>query len=115
MENAIKKKRIAFIVSLVSFVFALALSFVSIKCIKEPLYIFMAISAVFAVVFYYLAVFMFFAFLDARAIIELLEIVNYAKVRRVQLSITDISAQMGWRTETTAKFIEKCRKKGYMR
>ena len=115
MEKAIRKKRIAIAVSLLSFVFALGLTALSFMCIKEPYYLVMAIAAVLAVVFYYVAVHSFFKFIDMRATVELIDIINSAQRRRVQINISEISAEMGWRNETTVKFINKCRKKGYIR
>ena len=94
---------------------AIAFTAVAVISIKEAKYTLMLISAILSAVFYYVLVFSFFRFIDARTATELIDIIDFSDSYRGRVTVSEISEAMGWRPESTARFIERCRRKGYFR
>ena len=114
MKKALRDKRIAFWVSFFSLVFAAALTFLAVLCLKETLYVAMVAFALVSAVFYYVFVFKVYSFLDAKSAVRLLEIMKFSGDDSQLMKITEISKAMGWQIKTTKRFIERCRRKGYI-
>ena len=114
MKKALRDKRIAFWVSFFSFIFASGLTFLSVLCLKETLYVAMAVFALISAIFYYIFVFKVYAFLDAKSAVKLLEIMKFSGDDSQLMKITSISKAMGWQVKTTKRFVERCRRKGYI-
>ncbi len=115
MEKALRDKKRAIVLCVIFFVIALSLTVAAILSARERLYVTMALFAVCSSVFYYFAVFAIFRFLDARAAIDMLDILSCSGKGRGALKISELSEAMGWKSKTTRRFIEKCIKKGYIR
>ena len=114
MKKALRDKRIAFLVSFFAFVFAVGLTVLAVMCLKEKLYVGMAGFAILSAVFYYLFVFQIYSFLNAKSAIMLVEIMNSSEKDGNLKKISEIADAMGWEIKTTKRFIEKCRRKGYL-
>ena len=114
MEKALRDKRRAIITCVCSLLVGIALTAAAIICMKEPLYLYMALLAVASAICYYIFAFSIFRFLDARAATELIDIIDCSGSGRVPVSISEIAIAMGWNPNSTRRFIGRCRRKGYL-
>ena len=96
--------------------FAIAFTVASFMTFKSALYVVMIVACVLAAVCYYAFSFSLFRYLDAKSAVQLLRIMGFdspSKERSV-MTLAEISEAMGWKKKSTKRFIEKCRKRGYM-
>jgi len=114
MRKAKKDKRRSLLLSFCSFAVAVALTLLALMCLKEAMYAVMLGFAILSAVGYYFSVFRFFRYLDAKAAIDLLYVMNVGNTERKPMKLSDISSAMGWKNKSTRSFIEKCKKRGYI-
>ncbi len=114
MRRAIKDKRRYLFVSCFSLAGAIALTVLAVMFFLKTVYAPMIIFAVISGLCYYVSVFAFFSYLDAKAAIELLDIMDlYENGRR--MSAAEVADELCWSKRAAKKFLEKCRKRGYLR
>ena len=110
MEKALKHKKFFLKMGIVSSVIAIATAFVSWLLVGFGIYIPLIPLFLASAYGFYSAPFYFFYSHDAKEAIRLLAAID---VRGVD-NIRDLALDMGWRRRVTRKFIEKCRKRGYI-
>ena len=113
MKEASRDKRKAILFCVFSILFALGFTAVAIMCIVSAKYVVMLLPAILSAISAYVAVYQYFKFLDARDATELLAFMDYSESERKRMNITEISVIMGWREDSTIKFMNRCRKRGY--
>ena len=97
-----------------AFIGAAVLTAFAILFFTKASYVPMAIFAVISGICYYVSVFSLFSHLDAKAAIELIEVMDSYEYGE-RMSTAEIADEMCWSKRGTKKFISKCKKRGYMR
>ena len=97
-----------------SFIGAAVLTAFAVLFFTKAAYVPMAIFAVISGICYYVSVFSLFSHLDAKAAIELIEVMDYHEYG-ARINTAEIADEMCWSKRATKKFIVKCKKRGYMR
>ena len=113
MRKASRDKAKALILCVCSVLFALGFTAVAVMCVISAKYVIMLIPALFSAISAYAATYHYFKFIDARDATELLAFMDYSESERRRMNISEISAIMGWREDSTIKFMDRCRKRGY--
>ena len=116
MKRARRDKRYALLLTFYLLIFAIAFTVGSFMTFKSALYVVMLVSCALAAICYYAFSFSFFRYLDAKSAVQLLHIMGFdspSKDRSV-MTLAEISEAMGWKKKSTKRFIEKCKKRGYM-
>ena len=106
------KKRYLFSGILV-LILAIALTVLSYASLKGTEYGFMILFAFLSAICYYVSVFRFFGYHDAKTAIELIDTLEYMELDP-NSKVTEIADAMGWKKAQTKKFISKCKKRGYL-
>lgn len=114
MRRAERDKKRYLFSGILVLVFAIALTVLSYMFLNKSEYAFMILFGVLSAICYYVAVFRFFGYHDAKTAIELIDTLEYMRLRP-DSSIADIAEAMDWKKAQTRKFIVKCKKRGYLR
>ena len=115
MEKALRDKKRAIGTCIIFFVIALIFTAIAVFCVKERMYVIMLLFAICSAICYYCAVFALFRFFDARAAVDMIDIMKCYGYSRGAMNIAELSDLMGWSIKSTRRFMEKCVKKEYIR
>lgn len=114
MRRAIKDKRRYAFISCFSLVGAMVLTAFAVVFFTKAVYVAMAIFAFISAICYYASAFSLFLRLDAKAAIELIEVMDSYEYGE-RMNVSEIADGMCWSKRATKKFIAKCKKRGYLR
>ena len=116
MEKALKDKKRAIITFVIFLFIALAFTVISVWCcVKERMYVIMLLFAICASICYYCSVFALFRYFDARAAVDMIDIMGITGYSGRMITISELADSMGWSIKSTRRFMERCAKKGYLR
>ena len=111
MEKALKDKRKARLITILFTLVGIIFTALAVFSWKGRVYALMVLFALLSAVCYYFLTFWAFRFADARCAVDMFDIMSCSGRRRI--SIAEVSSAMGWKPESTARFVERCKKRGY--
>ncbi len=114
MRRAEGDKRRYLFSGILVLILAIALTVLAYTFLNKTEYALMALFAVLSAICYYVSVFRFFGYHDAKTAIELIDTLDYMGLR-ADAKTSDIAEAMGWKKAQTRKFLLKCKKRGYLR